>query len=278
MTSRFTGAVVRAFLVAMMIALPAVLLSEVPADTRQMVTFAAILLGAVTFAEYNATYPSLVEFRDAAPVNRLRFVMLLSTLAVITLAQSQSILPPEAKTFAQTIAAQFGSALDFVFVSDRLSQQLANSAAGPERLAFLKNAAALAYVMSVLWLALFVLIVRLGRWPSSKKPLNVWVNLPMFDPTNGPDVVMRLSRDGWVNILLGIALPFILPLLAQVVFDPPALLESAPLHSLIWIITLWAFLPANLILRGLALLRIAELILQSRAAHGARSAKSFAPA
>jgi hypothetical protein len=56
------------------------------------------------------------------------------------------------------------------------------------------------------------------------------------------------------------------------------MLLGAPLHSLIWMITLWAFLPANLILRGLALLRIADLIVQSRAAHGAKLAKSFAPA
>ena len=275
MTSRFTGAVVRAILMAMVVALPAALLSEVSADTRQMVTFAAILLGAVVFAEYNATYPSLIEFRDAGPVNRIRFAMLASCLAAISLSQPQSILPPQAMQIAQNWAGIVGAAMDFLLIPDSLGQQIG---VDPARLQFVTNAAGLAFVISIFWLGLFVLIVRLGAWPSAKKPLNVWVNLPMFDPMKGPDVVVRLVRDGWVNILLGVMLPFILPRLAKVIFGPPEMLLGAPLHSLIWIITLWAFLPANLILRGLALLRIADLIVQSRAAHGAKLAKSFAPA
>ncbi|MEZ5798513.1 MAG: hypothetical protein R3D63_14200 [Paracoccaceae bacterium] len=42
------------------------LLPGIGPDTKQMVALVALFAGALTFAEYNAVYPSLVEFRDAA--------------------------------------------------------------------------------------------------------------------------------------------------------------------------------------------------------------------
>ena len=35
-------------------------------------------------------------------------------------------------------------------------------------------------------------------------------------------------------------------------------------HTLIWVMTLWAFLPANLIIRGVALNRVADIIEEKR--------------
>jgi hypothetical protein len=276
-TSRLTGAILRAVLVMVMVAIPAAVLIEVSADTKQMVTFAALLLGIITFAEYNAVYPSLIEFRDAAPYNRLRFTMLLSTLAALSIAQSATVLPEALQIPLLAIADQVGAAMDFPFSPARLITQLGNTAEAATQ-QFLRNAAGLAYLISVMWLALFALVVRIGGWPSTKKPLNVWVNLPMFDPTAGSDVVLRLSRDGRLNILLGFSLPFLLPVAVKLVMGQEGFIEQIPLHSLIWMTALWAFFPASLILRGIALLRISELIVQTRAAHGAKQGKSFAPA
>ena len=73
-----TGAAVRAFLVMVLVATPSVILPGIGTDTKQMVALVALFAGALTFAEYNATYPSLVEFRDAPPFNRIRFLMLLA--------------------------------------------------------------------------------------------------------------------------------------------------------------------------------------------------------
>lgn len=259
------------------IALPAAVLIEVSADTKQMVTFAAILLGIITFAEYHAAYPSLIEFRDAAPFNRLRFAMLATALAALSLAHPATILPMDIQIHLVTWAAHVGTAMDFPFSPAHLVTQLANGRDAAVQ-DILRNAAGLAYVISLSWLALFALVVRIGGWPNAKRPLNVWVNLPMFDPTAGQDVVLRLSRDGRLNIILGFALPFIMPVVMKFVLGQQGYVEQATLHSLIWMVALWAFIPANLILRGLALLRIAELIVQTRAAHGAKQAKSFAPA
>lgn len=278
MTSRLIGAIVRAGLVMAMVALPAAVLIEVSADTQQMVTFAALLLGAITFAEYNATFPSLIEFRDAAPFNRLRAAMLASTLAALSFALPGTILPAPLQAQAVELAVFVGRAMDFPFSPARLVLQLADTDTDPARLEVLRNAAGLAYVIGLSWLALFAVVVRVGGWPSPRRPLNLWVNLPMFDPTAGADVVLRLSRDGRVNILLGFVLPFIVPVVAKLGFGHADILETAPPHSVIWIIALWAFLPTSLILRGIALLRIAELIVQTRAAHGAKLAESLAHA
>jgi hypothetical protein len=274
-TSRLTGAIVRAVLVMMVITFPSVVMIDVGADTNQTVTLAALILGGMVFAEYKAVYPSLIEFRDAAPFNRLRFVMFASTLMALSLAHPNTILPYEIQIQCLTIANQVGSALDFPFSPARLLSQTADDGTTQE---FLRNGAGLAYVICLAWMAIFTAFVRIGGWPSSKKPLNVWVNLPMFDPTAGSDVVVRLSRYGRWNILLGFVLPFLIPLVVGVFAGQHGVFQSIPLHSLIWMIALWAYFPASLILRGTALLRIAELIVQTRAAHGATAGKSFAPA
>jgi hypothetical protein len=276
--SRLLGAILRAGLVMAVIVMPAAVVVDVSADTRQMVTLAALILGAVTFFEYNATYPSVVEFRDAAPFNRLRFVMLACTVVLVTLCYPIAVPLGQGPNMLSAGAAHVGAAMDFPFSPARLALQLGKQGADPIMQDSLRNAAGLAYITNLAWLGLFGLAVRLGGWPSARKPLNVWVNLPMFDPSLGVDIVRRLHRDGRINIWVGFALPFMLPVLAKMYFTGGIDLDETPPHSLIWIVSLWAFFPASLILRGFALLRIAELIEQSRAKHSAVQAKSFAPA
>lgn len=279
MQSRILSASIRAVLVVALVALPSVLMVEVSSDTKQMVTLAALLAGGFIFAEYNAQYPSLIEFRDAAPFNRLRYLMLFTSIMALTLIQAEVALPADWAKMARMIGVHVGQAMDFPFSPVHLLIQLVQSQTPETQIAALRNAAGLAYLISVTWLALFAIIVRIGGWPNSKRPLNVWVNLPMFDPTAGADVVTRLSRHGRVNILLGFLLPFLVPVAAKIMLGHSAVLAGLAPHSLIWIVSLWAFIPASLILRGLALLRIAELIVLSRNAHATLPpAQRYAPA
>ena len=108
--------------------------------------------------------------------------------------------------------------------------------------------------------------MRVGGWPRRDRPFNVWVNLPTFDPTSGGDVVARLRRDARVNIAIGFLLPFIIPAVVQtasVGFQPLGVASS---QTMIWTMTLWAFLPASLFMRGIAMGRVAEMILARRQA------------
>lgn len=77
-------------------------------------------------------------------------------------------------------------------------------------------------------------------------------------------MVHRLQRDGQINTVLGILLPFAIPALIKL---SSALIQPLPFtepQTMIWLISAWAFLPASMIMRGIALMRIAGLIAQKR--------------
>jgi hypothetical protein len=79
-------------------------------------------------------------------------------------------------------------------------------------------------------------------------------------------VVQRLQRDARINIIAGVLLPFGLPAAAKMLsgIADPTLLSSP--QTLVWVMSFWAFLPASMIMRGLAMQRIAELITFKRRA------------
>ena len=77
-------------------------------------------------------------------------------------------------------------------------------------------------------------------------------------------MVERLNQDARSNVILGFLLPFLIPAvvkLASEIFDPIALSDP---YTLIWVVCAWAFLPASMIMRGIAMSRIAALIEESR--------------
>ncbi|MDP3377810.1 MAG: hypothetical protein Q8S53_05550, partial [Brevundimonas sp.] len=121
--------------------------------------------------------------------------------------------------------------------------------------------------------AIFVIALKSGNWPSRGRAFNVWINLPTFDPTTGGDVVVRLQRDARVNIALGFLLPFLTPAVVMISssgFEPLAMTSS---QTLIWTMTAWAFLPASLFMRGIAMGRVADMIQQRRNANRATGAR-----
>lgn len=277
--SRLTGALVRMILVMMLVVMPSVLLVDVTTDTKQMVSLVALFLGLLTFVEYNATYPSLVEFRDAAPFNRVRYMMLFATVFFLSMIARDQSLPSTLTQFAEAIGRLIGLAMDFPYSPVRLATLMIANDATPAQIAALRTAAGMSYLISLISLAIFLIILKAGRWPRQDQPFNVWINLPTFDPTAGGDVVTRLTRDARINISLGFLLPFLTPAVVKIGlagFEPLSL--TSP-QTLIWTMTAWAFLPASLFMRGIAMGRIADMISQTRAANRlAQDDKRFAPA
>ena len=124
--------------------------------------------------------------------------------------------------------------------------------------------AGISYTISLLTIICFFGLLLFTRWPSHKKPFNVWVNLPTFDPTAGGDVVAQLRQDARINSSLGFLLPFLLPLavyLAALLWQPVSLVTP---QSLIWTVTAWSVLSTNLLMRGIAMARIAAMIQYTR--------------
>ena len=278
MFSQITGAFVRAVLVMVLIAIPSLMLPGVSTDTTQIVALVALFAAALTFFEYASTYPGLVEFRDAPPFNRLRFLSLFATVLLLSTIVRGQTEPSTLTQFIQEIGNKLGRAIDVPYSPVRLVVLMLPEDMDVSHIIMVRTAAGISYMISLLTLVVFVLVMRLIGWPSRMGTFNVWINLPTFDPTTGGDVVDRLNRDSRFNIALGFLLPFMIPAilkLASLSFAPVTL-ESP--HTLIWTMTAWAFLPASLFMRGIAMGRIAGMIADKRRSLNPAGQTEFQPA
>ena len=277
MVSQITGAFVRAILVMVLLATPSLMLPGVNSDTTQIVALVALFAAALTFFEYASVYPGLVEFRDAPPFNRLRYLSLLATVMLLSAIVRGQTQPTTLTAFIEVLGHKLGNAIDVPYSPVRLVVEMLPADVSESHVVLVRTAAGISYLISLLTLVIFVLAMRLIGWPSRMGTFNVWINLPTFDPTTGGDVVDRLTRDSRFNIALGFLLPFLLPItmkLASLSFSPVTL-ESP--HTMIWTMSAWAFLPASLFMRGIAMGRIARMIADKRRVLRQSAAASLPP-
>ena len=214
--------------------------------------------------EYYATYPSILEFRNAPPFNRLRYVAVLVTVFTIASVYRNASDPNALNGLLKTIATLTGNVLDFPYSPVRLVTVTMPQGASAAELEFVRMAAGTAYAFSLISLAIFFFLVRALDWPARNGAFNVWVNLPLFDPTVGGDVLPRLTRDGRLNIALGIIMPFLFPAFFKAISDIANPLQLTNPQTLIWTVAIWAFFPAGLVMRGIAMTRIATMIDENR--------------
>ena len=264
MIPRFIGALVRAILVIIIIVTPSLLVPGASNQMMPVVTLVALFAAGLTFFEYASTYPGLVEFRDAPPFNRIRFGSLLITIVLLSELVAGATAPTTLSSIVTSVGAAVGEAIDFPYSPVRLVVLMLPPEASAQHVQLVRDCAGLAYIISLVTLAVFVIFQRIRRWPSQNGGFNVWINLPTFDPTAGGDVVERLERDARFNIALGFLLPFLTP---AVIKSATSLFGTVSLdnpHTMIWTVAAWAFLPASLFMRGIAMGRIALLITEKR--------------
>lgn len=265
MLSRLFGALVRAALVVLVVATPSLLIPGTTEEGAQVVTLVALALGVFTAVEYGATYPALIEFRDAPPFNRVRILSLLIVLVCLSLVAGGGDRSSSLLLVLNALGLLIGYALEFPW--SPLTVMLAHLPvdASPVSALQIRVMAGLAIFITLAALVIFALLLRLQHWPNREMPFNVWINLPTFDPTTGGDVVMRLTRDARVNIILGLTTTFILPVVGLTAAGQIDLQLLTSPQAMVWGIALWMFLPLSMFMRGLAMLRIAEMIRQRRA-------------
>ncbi|WP_245624865.1 hypothetical protein [Jannaschia seosinensis] len=254
----------RAALVVAMVLTPSLLLPEADPQITDAIVLMALFAALFVFIEYGSAYPSLVEFRGAPPINRVRFGVMFATLMLIAIALDAGRSDALLSRLLLAVGVLLGHATDFPLSPVRLMMWLLPEGTTFAQAQQFRAAAGLAYLVSLVGLTLFAILIRLRGWPSASGSFNVWINLPTFDPTAGSDVVRQLNRDGAVNISLGLLLPYLTPPLALFVgrnYEVSVL--DSPL-MLTWTMTLWAFLPASLFLRGIAMRRLALMISQKR--------------
>jgi len=261
---RITGAVVRAVLVAAILVTPSVLVSAGVANTQECGVLFALAVAVFIFAEYNTVFPSILEFRDAPPLNRCRFIAFATTVISLSLVAKHEISPTDLTQLASHIGMSIGHSLDFPYSPVRLLVLMLPPDAPASLVEAVRMAAGMAYLICLTAIIIFVLVIRIKRWPTRNGAFNVWTNLPLFDPTAGGDVVDRLYSDARVNVILGVLLPFVIPAIVKIASQMVDPISLANPNILIWTICAWAFLPASMIMRGIALARVAALIEEKR--------------
>ncbi|WP_417726309.1 hypothetical protein [Roseovarius sp.] len=248
----------------MMVATPSLVVPSTGADTAQIVIVLSILAGFMTFIEYYGKYPSIIEFRFAPPFNRSKFVALGLILLSLSMIVRGTTDPTGATEWLTQLGRGLGEAIDFPYSPVRLVVLMMPADADAALIDMVRIASGISYAISLAMILYFVTLVRLLGWPSRSGAFNVWVNLPLFDPTGGGDVLHRLRRDAGLNIVLGSLLPFLIPAgvrAASTMIDPISITHP---QTLIWTMTAWAFLPASMLMRGIAMSRIADMIEDKR--------------
>jgi hypothetical protein len=262
--SRLAYALLRAALVVILVSIPSLLIPGVSPDTAQVVALITLFGAALTIVEYTADSPSLIEFRDAPPFNRIRFGSIFAIVLFLAIIMRGEVSPGSLSGSLHAVGALVGYVIDFPYSPVRLVVLMLPEDATEAHIHLVRTAAGMSYLISLATLAVFLIVLRLQNWPLRSGSFNVWINLPTFDPTTGGDVVERLERDARFNIALGFLLPFLMPAVvkaAGVAFGDISLENP---QTLIWTVTAWAFLPTSLFMRGIAMSRVASMIDEKR--------------
>lgn len=257
-------ALVRGILVALVILTPTLVLPDVSFEGRQMAMIVALIGFVIVLFEYGSSHPGLVEFRFAPPFNRIRFLCLLATVLGIALLFRGAAMPDTTSTYVLRVGIVLGQALDFPFSPVRLMVAALSDGSDPIREQLILASTGLAYAISLIMLAVLSIMIRLLDWPLGTSRFNILVNLLIFDPLAESDVAAHLERDARANITFGFFLPFLMPVMAVGVADVHNLATIETEQPLLWSVTFWAFLPASLFMRGIAFLRLAQVLRSQR--------------
>jgi len=257
----------RAAMVFLLVLLPALMLTATAIPDPTFIFLLALFSSVFIFFEYSADAPVMIEFRDARPYNRLRFlcvaIILLGETAVVNLntnagAASQLIFSMGALTYY---------VLDFGISPLRLMASLLASGETGMAPPVIKAAVGFVFLSSFVGVALFVVVLRVSEWPSHCRMLNLWVNLPTFEATIGTNPLRRLDRIARVNFFLGGILPFLVPMVSILglrFFDASF---SISLHTAVWVIALWGIVPTVYIMRGLVIERLTDIMIANSKRH-----------
>jgi hypothetical protein len=163
--NRIPGAIARAFFMVLLVTTPALLLPDVSSDATQIVVLIAIFAAALTMFEYATDYPGLVEFRDAPPFNRIRFIGLYFTVFLLSIFVRGQTLPSTTTQVVEAIGSLIGQAIDIPYSPVRLIVLMLPPTASALDIDTLRTASGMAYLISLLSLAVFMILLRASNWP-----------------------------------------------------------------------------------------------------------------
>lgn len=261
---RLSGGILRALIVLLALFAPAVLVPGVSSSAREISAVIGAIAGLCVFFEYAARNPGLIDFRFAPPYNRARFAVFCAILFMMVFFVRAQDGRDDFSGQILSASLNVGQRFDFQLSPVAMAGAMLADPASPLMATVLRGAAALSFVTAATGTLFFGVLFWVTPWPTGREQFNLWINLPTLETAYGAEVERRLFRLAFAMIALGLGAPFALLALASRaggVFDPTALLD--PL-ALVWGATLWASAPMYLMLRGLAIAKIAWLIRRAR--------------
>lgn len=251
------GALVRALVMSVIMITPAFILPNIPNVAQELSLIIAAIVAAFVLFEYASKSPGFVDFRFAPPYNRFRVAVLAvlavslslicraainggaDILALADIAIPLAITPNSPAEFALRKIAEFNTATDITLLTRVFS------------VAFIISAALSLFLSLLLWVF---------KWPFGRAKFNLWVNLPTFAPAEIGLTGRRLRRDGWFNIIIAIGLFYLIPFSFPIIQTKLGPDLFGNMHSLVWVATVWAFLPALAFIRGASLIKISRIL------------------
>ena len=179
---------------AVLVATPALVLPDITSDAQQFAFICAFFAASLVFIEYFSAYPSILEFRFAPPFNRIRFATMFFSIFALSSAFTFGSSSNLVNGVMHALASLIGTVTDVPYSPVRLVLLTLPANADMEAISYVRMAAGMSYTASLLSLILFYFFVRVLDWPTKNGAFNVWVNLPLFDPPAGGDVLRELIR------------------------------------------------------------------------------------
>jgi len=255
------GAILRAFLVVTVVIIPALILPSAPPGAVEFALTIGGIIGMFTLFEYGTSSPGFVDFRFAPPYNRFRAFTIASQIIFVTLVCRAAELNLQSATILDW-AQNLTSWLDFKYspVAQAINVVVENPNVSDTSAVLLVYTISMSFAIGFGFTALFSTLLWLFKWPSDRANFNLWINMPMFQPSNETYVSKRLRRDGHLNIIIGIVLIYALPYAPIYVYDWFSVDVFSSDQAIVWATTLWVFVPSTLMARAFAMIKIAKII------------------
>lgn len=253
---RLAGATVRAVCVAILVMLPAFLLSGTTQSTVEFTRILATIAAVFVIYEYGFLSPSVIEFRYAAPYNRIRITLLLVLVMVPSYLISSTLDGREINSLLPLVGGSALAVVDFAYSPITI---VANTVSGND--AALRETVAQAIALNILitlsCVLAFCAAVFANVWRFGGENFNMWLNMPTYKSYDASNLQERLINSAFASFLVACLIPLFGPTLADVTmvwFSEDG--ELAPI-TMVWLIALWTYLPATYLMRAAALLKVA---------------------
>lgn len=264
MISRALGAFLRCALVAWLVVTPALLLPGTRTIDTDIVALVAVFAALFTFFEYNSNAPVLIEFRDAPPFNRVRFLAVFATVMMLTTVAGGAVAPSDTSEVLTLVGTIVARAMAFNGSPIPLLPSMMPEGTSTDLILQAYAMLGLAFLTALVSLAIFAVALRAGAWPNRVAVFNMYINMPAFDPTTGGDLISRLRRASRWTIGAGLIVPFVFPFVGNILAETLGLLSFTSPQTLIWTLVAWTMIPTSLLMRGIAMARLVDMLEEER--------------